>query len=126
MCACHSETTDFDEAYGKQLGRVEQALFSIDVVEAGKTTLLKEGLSGGSLGMALRRVLEEKKGAWRKSKRVSYAPRLLFTTVGMSLNIREDQMVLNIEISHGKWRQYVSQSDAEQLNGIKNIVERLK
>lgn len=125
ICACRSQTMDFTKSYDEHLRQVEKMRFSVDVIESGKPISSKDDLSGGPLAVVLQKLLEEKKGAWKKSKQTSYAPRVLFTGPGMSLNVRDDLMVLNIEITKGKWQQYVSPSSPGQVREIINALGRL-
>ncbi len=117
---------DFNKSYDDHLQQVEKMRFSVDVIESGKPVSSKDDLSGGPLAVVLRKLLEEKKGAWKKSKQTSYAPRVLFTGPRLSLNVRDDLMVLNIEVIKGKWQQYVSTSSPGQVSEIIDALGRLR
>lgn len=124
MCGCRSDIT-FDQAYNNCLNRIHKKPYSVDLIDAGKTITSKDNLLGGPLADSLGKLLEEKRGSWKKSKRTSYAPRLLFTTDGLSLNVRDDIAVLNLQITDKEWAQYVSTSSAGQLTQLIDLLKRL-
>lgn len=96
--------------------------FSVDFVRGGKTLSSKENVLGSRLSPAIRRVFEVRKGSWKQAKITSFSPRLLISTSGMSLNIREDVVVLNIELSKKHWAQFTSPNDRAQFEDLYEMV----
>jgi hypothetical protein len=122
MCACRSEY-DFDKAYNQCLGCIREKPYSVDLMDAGRSVSSTANLTGGPLADSLCNILEEKRGQWKKSKRISYAPRLLFSTECLSLNVREDIVVLNIKFSDREWGQYISAGSDKWLARLIDILK---
>ena len=120
--ACSSRPK-FEKAYSELLSGIGRKAFSVAIFENGKRVHFKNENPGDKVGLLVKGILDEKRMSWIKSKYVSYAPRLVFTTDGMSLNVTESVIVLNLSVENGRWEQYVCNTNKSQFECILNIVK---
>lgn len=116
----------FDKVYNERIAGVKKMHFSIDILDSGKMVSSKEKAPNDQVAIVVGKILQDKRGTWKISDRISYVPRILLTTTGMSLNVREDVVVLNIEITGGNWKQYITASNREQFTALMDIVTTIK